>query len=307
MNHIEEWIESLLVNTGIAEEWVVYLRLILFILILILLSGIAYVTTKRIIIHYLYKFAKKSSVAWDDTLADHKVFNNVAHIIPAILVRIMAPVIFADFEQALPFIIKVTDSYLLIVGMTIIFAFLRVAQHGLTSHPMFKDKPIASYFQLVRIILYIVTGILVLSLILEQSPVYFLSAFGAMTAIVLLIFKDTILGLVASVQMWSNDMVRVGDWVEMPKYNADGDVIEINLNTVKIQNWDRTITSIPTYYFITDSFKNWRGMQQSGGRRIKRAIYIDAQTVTFVDPEMREEFKKYHLLKEYPGNAAERD
>ncbi|WP_445664537.1 mechanosensitive ion channel family protein [Fodinibius sp. AD559] len=299
MNHIEEWIESLLVNTGIAEEWVVYLRLILFILILILLSGIAYVTTKRIIIHYLYKFIKKSSVTWDDALADHKVFNNVAHIIPAILVRIMAPVIFADFEQALPFVIKITDSYLLIVGMTIIFAFLRVAQYGLVSHPIFKDKPIASYFQLARIILYIITGILVLSLILERSPVYFLSAFGAMTAIVLLIFKDTILGLVASVQMWSNDMVRVGDWVEMPKYNADGDVIEINLNTVKIQNWDRTITSIPTYYFITDSFKNWRGMQQSGGRRIKRAIYIDSQTVTFVDPEMREELKKYHLLKEF--------
>ncbi|MDR8389847.1 mechanosensitive ion channel family protein [Aliifodinibius sp. S!AR15-10] len=299
MNHLEEWIESLLVNTGIPEEWAVYLRLILFILILILLSGIAYVITKRIIIHYLYKFVRKSSLTWDDALADHKVFNNVAHIIPAILVRIMAPVIFADFEQALPFIIKITDSYLLIVGMTIIFAFLRVAQYGLASHPIFKDKPIASYFQLARIILYIVTGILVLSLILEQSPVYFLSAFGAMTAIVLLIFKDTILGLVASVQMSSNDMVRVGDWVEMPKYNADGDVIEINLNTVKIQNWDRTITSIPTYYFITDSFKNWRGMQQSGGRRIKRAIYIDSQTVKFVDPEMREELKKYHLLKEF--------
>jgi len=299
MNHIEEWIETLLVNTGIAEEWAAYLRLVLLILILTLLSGIAYYITKRIIIHYLYKFVRKSSVTWDDALADHKVFNNVAHIIPAILVRFMAPVIFADFEQALPFVIKITDSYLLIVGMTIIFAFLRVAQYGLVSHPLFKDKPIASYFQLARIILYIITGILVLSLLLERSPVYFLSAFGAMTAIVLLVFKDTILGLVASIQMWSNDMVRVGDWVEMPKYNADGDVIEINLNTVKIQNWDRTITTIPTYYFITDSFKNWRGMQQSGGRRIKRAIYIDTHTVKFVDPEMREELKKYHLLKEY--------
>lgn len=299
MNYIEEWVEALLVSTGIDEEWAVYLRLVIFMLILILLSGIAFYVTKRVIIHYIYKFVKTSSITWDDALADQKVFNNVAHIIPAILVRIMAPVIFADFEQALPLVIKITDSYLLIVGVTIIFAFLRVAQFSLASHPVFKDKPLASYFQLARIILYIITGILVFSVLLERSPIYFLSAFGAMTAILLLVFKDTILGLVASVQMSSNDMVRVGDWVEMPKFNADGDVIEINLNTVKVQNWDRTITTIPTYYFITDSFKNWRGMQQSGGRRIKRAIYIDTHTVKFVDPEMREELKKYHLINDY--------
>src|SRR5690606_6539722 len=131
---------------------------------------------------------------------------------------------------------------------------------GLSKHPAFRDKPLMSYFQLVRIILFIVIFILTLSVLLNKSPIYFLSAFGAMTAIILLIFKDTILGLVASVQISSNDMVRVGDWVEMPKFNADGDVVAINLNTVKVRNWDKTITTIPTYYFITDSFKNWRGM-----------------------------------------------
>jgi miniconductance mechanosensitive channel len=299
MNYIEEWVEALLISTGITEEWAVYARLILFLLILTLLSGLAFFITKRVIIHYIYKFVRKSPITWDDALADHKVFNNVAHVIPAIFVRIMAPVIFADFEQALPLVIKLTDSYLLIVGMTIVFAFLKVAQYGLSAHPVFRDKPLASYFQLARIILYIITGILVLSVILERSPVYFLSAFGAMTAILLLVFKDTILGLVASVQMSSNDMVRVGDWVEMPKFNADGDVIEMNLNTVKVQNWDRTITTIPTYYFITDSFKNWRGMQQSGGRRIKRPLYIDVHSVKFVDPVMLEELKKYHLIKDF--------
>lgn len=132
-----------------------------------------------------------------------------------------------------------------------------------------------------------------------KSPTYFLTAFGAMTALIMLIFKDTILGLVASVQMSANDMVRIGDWVEMPKFNADGDVIAINLNTVKVQNWDKTVTSIPTYYFITDSFKNWRGMKESGGRRIKRALYINAASIKFVDPDMRERFLSYQLLEDY--------
>ncbi|MGV8091284.1 MAG: mechanosensitive ion channel family protein [Mangrovibacterium sp.] len=298
-NQIESWVDTLLASTGVDNEWTVYLRLLIFILVLAIISGIAFFITKRVIIHYLYKFFRKSPLKWDDLLVDQKVFNNVAHIVPAILVRLFAPSIFADFEAFLPFVIALTDIYLIVVTMTIVFAFLKVAEYGLASHPVFKDKPLTSYFQLVRIILYIIVVILVLSVILGKSPVYFLSAFGAMSAILILIFKDTILGLVASVQMSSNDMVRVGDWVEMPKFNADGDVIAINLNTVKIQNWDKTITTIPTYYFITDSFKNWRGMQQSGGRRIKRSIFINTHSIKFVDQKMREEFRKYQLIKDY--------
>jgi len=199
----------------------------------------------------------------------------------------------------LPVVVKLTDSYLIIVGMTILAAFLKVIEYSLSKNEIFKDKPLTSYFQLIKILLYIVALILVLSVLLGKSPLYFLSAFGAISAILLLIFKDTILGLVASVQISANDMVHVGDWVEMPKFNADGDVIAINLNTVKVQNWDKTITTIPTYYFITDSFKNWRGMQQSGGRRIKRSVFLDAHSVKFVDPEMRERLKKYSLISNY--------
>src|SRR5690606_15251357 len=148
-------------------------------------------------------------------------------------------------------------------------------------------------------LLYIAMFIIILSTVIGKSPMYFLTAFGAMTAIILLIFKDTILGLVASVQISANDVVRVGDWVEMPKFNADGDVIAINLNTVKVRNWDKTITAIPTFYFITDSFKNWRGMQESGGRRIKRSVLINVRTIKFVDPETRERFKKFALITDY--------
>lgn len=302
INYLEKKAELLLLDLGISEDWVIYCRLFLFVVLLVILSSVAFLITKRIIIHNLYKVFRKTSFTWDDALADTRAFDNIAHIVPAISVRIMAPTIFADFEQILPFIIKLTDAYLILVSMSVFFAILKVGEYGLSRLPVFKDKPLTSYFQLIRILLYIVTVILVLSVILGKSPVYFLSAFGAMTAILLLVFKDTILGLVASVQMSSNDMVRVGDWVEMPKFNADGDVIDINLNTVKVQNWDKTITTIPTYYFITDSFKNWRGMQQSGGRRIKRAVFIDAHSVKLVDAEMREKLKKYQLISGYIEN-----
>lgn len=299
INYLEEQTELVMTNLGISAEWAIYCRLLLFIVFLVILSSLAFFITKKVFIHYLYKVFRKTSFTWDDLFADMRAFDNLTHIVPAVFVRIMAPVIFSDFDQILPFVIRLTDAYLIIVSMTVFFAILKVGEYSLSRLPAFKDKPLTSYFQLIRILLYIVTIILVLSVILGKSPVYFLSAFGAMTAILLLVFKDTILGLVASVQMSSNDMVRVGDWVEMPKFNADGDVIDINLNTVKVQNWDKTITSIPTYYFITDSFKNWRGMQQSGGRRIKRAIYVDAYSVKLVDAEMREKFKKYQLIKDY--------
>lgn len=299
MNYIENWVDTLLINIGIGDHWAMYLRLLILLIFLFLISAIAFIITKQIIIRYIYKIVKKSRVTWDDILAQKQVLNNVAHIVPAVFIRIMAPGIFAGFEQALPVIEKLTDSYLIIVGLILLLSFLKATEYGLSLHPVFRDKPLSSYFQLIKIILYIVTGILVLSVILDKSPVYFLSAFGAMTAILLLVFKDTILGLVASVQMSANDMVKVGDWVEMPKFNADGDVIAINLNTVKVQNFDKTITTIPTYYFITDSFKNWRGMVQSGGRRIKRSVFIDTHSIKFVNPDLREKFKKFHLVKEH--------
>jgi len=299
LNYLEESTDLFITNLGISETWAVYFRALLFLMVLGIICAIAYYITKSIIINNIYKVFKRTSIKWDDTLAETKALDNLAHIVPAIFVRIMAPLIFSDFEWLLPLVIKLTDSYLVIVGVSVFIAFLRVGEYTLSKVPAFKDKPLASYFQLFRIILYFITFILVLSILLEKSPIYFLSAFGAMTAILMLIFKDTILGLVASVQMSTNDMIRVGDWVEMPKFNADGDVVEINLHTVKVQNFDKTITTIPTYYFLSESFKNWRGMQQTGGRRIKRAIYVDVNSVKFVDAKMREKLKKYHLITDY--------
>jgi miniconductance mechanosensitive channel len=299
MDRIEEWVEKLLISSGVAEGVAPEIRLVSLLVALGIFSTVAFWITRTFITKYLYRLFKRTSFEWDDLLADYQVLNNLAHIVPALIVRIFAEMLFRDFEFWLPIVIRLTDAYLIIVVMLILLAFLKMLEFTLAKSPVFTNKPIASYFQLLRIILYIAVGIMVLSVLIGQSPLYFLSAFGAMTAIILLIFKDTILGLVASVQMSTNDMVRVGDWVEMPKFNADGDVIAINLNTVKIQNWDKTVTSIPTYFFVTDSFKNWRGMTESGGRRIKRSIFINVNTVKFVDPETREHYKKYNLITNF--------
>lgn len=299
MDALEDWIELLLTNAGVDAITAPYYRLIILLIALVIVAGGLFLFTKHIIIHSLYRLFKRTSFEWDDGLADLKVFDNLAHIVPAFLVEAYAHVLFQDFEYLLPLVIKLTDAYIVIVGLLIVLSFLRFAEYRISHSPLFADKPIASYFQLIRIILYIATGILILSALMGRSPVYFLSAFGAMTAIILLIFKDTILGFVASVQMSANDLVRVGDWVEMPKFNADGDVIAINLNTVKVKNWDKTVTTIPTYFFVTDSFKNWRGMQESGGRRIMRSLHINVQSIKFVSPEDRERFKKYYLLADY--------
>lgn len=299
MHDLRNWIEDLLSSAGMPDNWVPYFRLLVLVILLGIVAYGSLIITRRFVIRYLHAFFKRTSATWDDVLADNKTFENLAHIVPAALIKNFAPVMFRDFDQILPIVVKLIDSYLVIVLMLVLISILRAVEYILQQSRDFTHKPIGSYFQLVRILLYIATGVTILSMLLGKSPLVFLSAFGAMTAIILLIFKDTILGLVASVQISSNDMVRVGDWIEMPKFGADGDVIAINLNTVKVRNWDKTITTIPTFYFITDSFKNWRGMQESGGRRIKRSLFINVRSIKFVDPETRERYKRYYLITNY--------
>ena len=299
MVFLDVWFESVLSDAGIAAEWISIVRLLIGLVVLILLSMTIYALTKKFIVKILHTFFRKTAVKWDDILADHETFNNLAHFIPAVIIRMATPYLFSDYQTLQPFMIKLADIYVLIAATLIAISFLKAVEYMLSQSQAFVNKPLASYFQLLRIVLYIAIFIIILSVLIGKSPMYFLTAFGAMTAIILLIFKDTILGLVASVQISTNDVVRVGDWVEMPKFNADGDVIAINLNTIKVRNWDKTITAIPTFYFITDSFKNWRGMQESGGRRIKRSILFNVHTIKFVDPETRERFKKYTLITDF--------
>jgi miniconductance mechanosensitive channel len=276
-----------------------YINLPILIFCLLILCFVAWILTKKLIVNSIHKLFLKTKITWDDILIKKKIFDKLAYIIPAFLVIFIVPSIFAEYPTLSGYIITLAMIIILVIIVWTIIALLEVFDEILSTSPIFMDKPIASYIQVLNIFVYFIGGILILSLLLGKSPFYFLGAMGAMTAILLLIFKDTILGFVASIQMSVYDMVRVGDWIAMPKSDADGVVLSINLSTVKVQNWDKTITTIPTYAFITDSFKNWRGMSNSGGRRIKRAIYIKVSSFCFCDNKMLEQFKKYALIKDY--------
>ena len=298
--NIALWLDQWLIqDLGIATNYAFYLKLLLLLVGLFIISFILFFITKKLVINSIHSFFEKTKVTWDDILIKRRVLDKFAFIVPAIFTVFAAPYVFGDFPRLTHYVVLVSDVFILGVIVSSINALLSVFDEILSTSKIFKDKPITSYIQVVKILVYFIGGIMILSLILGKSPFYFLGAMGAMTAIILLIFKDTILGLVASIQMSVYDMVRVGDWISMPKYEADGDVILINLNTVKVQNWDKTITTIPTYAFITDSFKNWRGMTDSGGRRIKRAIYLKMSSFKFCDETMIARFKKYRLIKEY--------
>lgn len=276
-----------------------YINLPILLFCLFLIGIVSWLITKKLIVNAIHKLFLKTKMTWDDLLIEKKIFDKLAYIIPAVLVIFTVPSILVEYPKLSSYIVTLAMIVILLVIIWTIIALLAVFDIILSKSPIFKDKPITSYIQVLNIVVYFVGGILILSLLLGKSPFYFLGAMGAMTAILLLIFKDTILGFVASIQMSVYDMVRVGDWIAMPKYDADGDVMSINLSTVKVQNWDKTITTIPTYAFITDSFKNWRGMSNSGGRRIKRAIYLKVSSFCFCDNEMLEQFKQYTLIRDY--------
>lgn len=245
------------------------------------------------------KLTKRTETIWDNVLLSTDVLNALALLIPVMLLDHVAPMIFDHVKGILPFVSRMTTSFIIFTVAYIVVSLLNAVGGILTSNPDFRDKPIGSFTQLGKILTYLVAIILAISIVFNKSPIYLLSGIGAIAAVLLLVFKDSILGFVASIQLSANNMVHVGDWVTVPKYNADGDVLEINLTTIKVQNFDKTITTIPTYAFVADSFTNWRGMEQSQGRRIKRAVLIQISSIRFCSPEMIKDFQKIELVKDY--------
>ncbi len=254
---------------------------------------------KRIILQVVKVVAGKTHTEWDDVMLDNHVFTRLSHIAPALVIWFMAPVLAGEGNWFAGAMKHIAEIYMLLVGLAVIFAFLRAVEVIYGAYEIAKRVPITSYSQVLKLVLSIGVGVISLSIVLDKSPWVFLSGLGAATAILLLVFKDSILGFVAGIQLTANDMVRPGDWISMPKYGADGDVIEMNLTTVKVRNWDKTISMVPTYALISDSFQNWRGMTESGGRRIKRCVNIDVNSIRFCTPEMIERFGKIERIKEY--------
>lgn len=271
----------------------------------ILLIGVAVILyfvdyiLRRVFRLIVLRLVRKSKTRFDDYLIRNKVLKNLTHFIPLVLAHQFLPLIFAGFPRWTEITLKITDVLVVITFALIINGVLKSFRDSLKGKKAFVDKPLDSYMQVISIVIFFIVGVVIFSNLTGKSPITFLVSLGAASAILMLVFKDTILGFIASIQVSVNDMVRVGDWVEMPKYSADGFVQSINLTTVKVQNWDKTITTVPTYAFINDSFKNWRGMTESGGRQIRRSIYFKMSSFRFLQEEEIEKFKKYRLIKNY--------
>lgn len=272
---------------------------------LVLFSFILWWIAREVLLRGLGLIADRSKTTLDDHLINNKVFRAIALLLPLMFMEYFLSIVFYQYPTWNNFANRLLDVLIILAILISVNRTLNALRDILQEKEIYRDKPIQSYFQITKIIFTGIFLILILARVTNQSPVYFLTSLGAMTAILVLVFKDTILGFVGSIQLAANDMIRLGDWVTMDKYGADGEVIEINLATVKVQNFDKTITTIPTYAFISDSFINWRGMQESDGRRIKRAMYIQIDTIHFASDELLEKLSKIRVLEEYVRSTQE--
>ncbi len=266
---------------------------------LLLVAWIANVVARRYLVRLVERLTAKSPIDWDDVVAHHGVFRRLAQLIPLAIIYFgidLVPNVPANVYSAVEIVVLVLIVWTVMRSAD---GFLNAVEQIYKGLPMAQDRPIKGWLQILKIFMYVMGAILIVAIAIGQSPLVLLGGFGAMTAVLMLVFKDTILSVVASIQIASNDMIRIGDWVEMPKYGADGDVIEIALHTVKIQNWDKTLTAVPTHAFITDWFRNWRFMSESGGRRICRDLLVDQSTIRFLTEEEIDRFKRFDLLREY--------
>lgn len=280
-------------------QWANFLNIVISLLLLgILLYFISYLT-KRFILRAFDKFTNSTKTSFDDFLVGSNFPRFISYLVPLFILIFTIPRIFEGYTEFLVIFTRITDILLIILGAFIIRSLLRSSQRYLRTKERFRDKPLESYSQVLMIFIWAIAFVFIFSELTGKSVVNFLISLGAASAIILLIFKDTILGFVASIQVSVNDIVRIGDWITFNKFGADGFVTEINLATVKVQNWDKTYTTIPTYSLIADSFQNWRGMQESPGRRIKRSLFIKQSSVRFVTEEDLEKFKKFSILEPY--------
>jgi miniconductance mechanosensitive channel len=265
----------------------------------LLIAFIGYVVVKRGVVSTMNVVILRSKAGWDDIFMQHKVLENFAKLVPALILNILLPLALVGHSLVSSLADRLLDVTIVILFVRAVYSALDAANQIADVNLISRRLPIKSFVQLLKLFMFFVAIIISISVLAEQSPVYFLSGLGVATGLVMLVFKDTILGFVAGIQLAANRMVSPGDWIQMDKYGADGAVEEVSLTTVKVQNWDKTITMIPAYALVSDAFKNWRGMSDSGGRRIKRAVHIDIDTIAFLNDEQLQRLGKINLLKAY--------
>ncbi len=291
---IEKW----LMDVGLGFKFAEILSVFVILIAIAVLGWLVDLLTKRILLNFLTRLIRRTKTLWDDILLEKKVFMRVSHYAPAVLVLLTIEFAFPKVPVLTNLIEKGAIIYMLVLSVLVVSSFFNgVNEIYDRTTGKARGTSIKSYIQVLKIFTYFVFGIAILAILLNKEPAVFVGGLGAMAAVLMLIFKDSLLGLVAGIQISANDMVRLGDWISMPTHNADGTVIEITLNTVKVQNWDKTIATIPTYALVSQSFNNWRGMEESGGRRIKRALYLDMNSVHFVNDEELKKMTQNEIVK----------
>ena len=299
MDTINNDLTNLLQQMGVHKESLGITQRIVIIAGILIIAFVADYFCRKIEVPTIKKLTARTQATWDDYLFNDAVLDNMCHLIPPIILYVLLPFAFPHEPVTLTFILKLCWVYITAVAMKLICSFLTSLYTISSEHEKLKNHPLKGVYQMIKLIVICVGVIIIVSTLIDKDPVNILTGLGASAAILMLVFKDTIMGLVAGVQLSANDMLRPGDWITMPKYGADGTVIEVTLTTVKVRNWDNTITTVPPYALVSDSFQNWNAMRESGGRRIKRSVNIDMSSVKFCTPEMLERFRKISLLKDY--------
>ncbi len=293
------FLRDIFLSLGLSKTLAVLLETIIIVILVAALSWLSFIITRFIIDKVIARIVRRTKFKWDDIFFDNHVFTRLSHFAPAIIIYLMAGWALEPYPGWLNFVRTLTYLYMIVAGMLFSFAFITAWHNIYLTLPISRHRHIKGYVQLLKIFVGVVAGLIMISAITNNDISKLLAGLGAMAAVIILVFKDTILGLVASVQLSANDMVKVGDWITMPSRGADGTVMDITLNTIKVRNFDMTILTLPTYALIQESFQNWRGMEESGGRRIKRSLYIDIKSIGFLDPEQVEKLKRIQILKDY--------
>lgn len=294
-DRFHQWMAAM----GVAPEHMDWIGLFLGAALVLLVLTALSIFLNGLLTLLLKRLSISTSTRFDDHLVKNRTPRYVARIIPLVLGYNLIPVVFADFPSWVPLASRLFNIFFIVLAMRIVQSAVHATRDSLKESEGYRTKPLDSYAQVIMLLLWCMAGVLIFTQLTGHSALGFLTAMGAASAVLLLIFKDTILGFVASIQISANDLVRVGDWITMQKFGADGDVAEINLTTVKVTNFDKTITTIPTYALISDSFQNWRGMQEAGGRRIKRSIHLKISSIRYLDEAEVDDLRKIEILKDF--------
>ena len=301
MEAVQEWVYQTLLNLGLSESTAGKLDNFALLFFIIILATVVNYILRSVGLKTLKRIAEKTRNTWDDLIVETKIINKLLNIVPAILIYVLMPLAFREPENAgmLEFLERMCLIFMIATILRFINSVLNLSLLVFNRKENLKNKPLKGLIQVLQIIVIFIGIILIIGELMNESPMRLIAGLGASAAILSFVFKDTLMGFIAGIQLSANDMLRPGDWITMPKYGADGDVIEVTLNTVKVQNFDHTITTIPPLALINDSFQNWRGMSESGGRRVKRSIHIDMNSVRFCDEKMLDKFSHISLIHEY--------